>query len=55
MLKIAMRIVRVMDVKKVAYELSSPFANVGAPHAENGCSNLPENFHKHVFPAGSFD
>ena len=52
---ITMRIVWVLDVKKVANELSSPFAKVGAPRSDNDNSNPPENFHKNVFPAKSFD
>ena len=31
-----------MDVKKVANELSGPFAKVGAPQADNDSSNAPE-------------
>ena len=37
-----MRIVWVLDVKKVAYELSGPFA----PQADNDSSSPPEDFHK---------
>ena len=40
-----MEIVRLLDVKKVAYELPGPFAKVGAPHAGNDSSSFPENFH----------
>ena len=39
----------VLDVKKVAYELSGPFAKVGAPQADNDSSKPPEMFHKKVF------
>ena len=35
---ITMKIVWVLDVKKVAYELSCPFAKVGAPQADNDSS-----------------
>ena len=44
----------VLDVKKVANELSGPFAKVGAPQADNDSSNPPEIFHKHVFLAKKF-
>ena len=52
---ITMRNVRVMDVNKVVNELSCPYAKVGAPQADNDSSNPPENFHKNVFIAKSFD
>ena len=39
-----MRIVWVLDVKKVANELSGPFAKAGAPQADNDSSNPPEIF-----------
>ena len=55
MLTITNRIVRVLDVKKVADELSGAFVKVGAPQADNDNSNPPENFHKNVFLAKSFD
>ena len=44
-----MRIVWVLYVKKVAYELNGPFAKVGAPQADNDSSNPPENIHKKTF------
>ena len=44
-----------MDVKKIAYELSGPFAKVGAPKADKDISNLFQNFQKNVFVAKSFD
>ena len=50
-----MRNVWVLDVEKEVYELSGPFAKVGAPQADNDDSNLPENVHKSVFLAKSFD
>ena len=45
---ITMRIVWVLDVKKVANELSGP-------QADNENSNPPEIFHKNVFLTKSFD
>ena len=42
---ITMRIVWVLDVKKVAYEVFGPFAKVKAP----------ENVHKNIFLAKSLD
>ena len=42
----------VLDVKKVANELSDPFANVGAPQADNDSSNPPK---KMFFLANCFD
>ena len=52
---IIMRIVLVLDVRKVANELSGPFAKVGAAQAENGSSNPSEFFHKNIFLVKSFD
>ena len=52
---IKMRIVSVLDVKKVAYRMSGPFAKVWAPQADNDSSKTPETFHKNVFLAESFD
>ena len=46
---ITMRIVWVLDVKKVVYELSGPFARVGAPQADNDSSNRSESFIKKIF------
>ena len=43
-IKITMKIVRVLDVKKVVYDLSGPFAKIGAPEADNDSSSRPENF-----------
>ena len=43
-----------LDVMKVAYELSGPFAEVGAPQADNGSSNPPGNFHKNFSLDKSF-
>ena len=52
---IAKRNVLVMDVKIVAFELSDPFAKVGAQQADNGnSSSPPEVFHTSVFLAESF-
>ena len=50
-----MRIVRVLDVKKVAYDLSCPFSKGGAPEADNDSNNPHESFYKHVFSAKVFD
>ena len=44
---ITMRIVRVLDVKKVVYELPGTFA--GAPQSDNDSSKPPENCHKKFF------
>ena len=44
-----MRIVRVLHVKKVAYELTGPYAEVGAPKADNDSSDPPETSPKSVF------
>ena len=44
---------RVLDVKKVAYELSGPCAKVGAPQGDSDSSN-PENLHKNVFLTKNF-
>ena len=44
-----------MDVKKVANELSGPFAKVGAPQADNDSGNPSEMFHKNVFLTKIFD
>ena len=44
-----MRNVCVLDVNKVSYELSGPFAEVAAPQADNDNSNLPEIFRINVF------
>ena len=44
-----------MDAKKIAYELSGPFAKIGALQADNDRSNPPESFHKNLFLAKSFD
>ena len=52
---ITMRIVLVLGVKKVAFELSVPFATVGAQQADNDSINPPENGHKNVFLAKSFE
>ena len=38
-----------MNVKNVAYELSGPFAKVGALQAPKDSSNLSKNVHKNVF------
>ena len=38
-----------MDIKKIAYELSAPFANVEAPQADNGSSKPPKTFTKTFF------
>ena len=46
---ILMMTVWVLDVNKVAYDLSGPF--VGAPETDNDSSNPPENFHINVFLA----
>ena len=45
----------VLDGKKVAFELSDPFAKVEAPQADNDSSNPPEIFHKKFFFALSYD
>ena len=50
-----MKIVLVMNVKKVAYELSGPSAKVGAAPADNDSSNPLENLNKNIFIAKSFD
>ena len=50
-----MRIVWILDVKKVPYDLSIPFAKVGAPQADNDNSNTPENFYENVFFFKRFD
>ena len=45
------RTVRVLDVKKVACDLSGSFAKVGAPGADSYSSNSPDFFfYKNVFP-----
>ena len=49
MLMIPMGFVRVLDVKKVVYELTGAFAKVGARLADNDSSDPPENFHIYVF------
>ena len=49
-----MRTVRVLDVKKVAYDLPGPFPKGGASDADNGNSNQPETFHKNVFLVSLF-
>ena len=46
---IAMRICESWTSKKLAYELSSPYVEVGGPQAGNNSSNPPEYFHKNVF------
>ena len=46
-----MSIVWILDVKKVANELSGPFA----PQADNDSSNHPGDFHKTLFFAERFD
>ena len=51
---ITMTTVLVLEVMKVAYALSGPFAKVGAPQAENDNSNPPEILHIHVFLFKSF-
>ena len=50
-IKIFVSIVWVLDVKKVACEQASPFANVGASQADNDNSNPPEIFNKKNFLA----
>ena len=55
MIIIIIRIVRVLDVKEVAYELSGPFSKVGASQADNDSSHPPENFNRNVFLAKIFD
>ena len=50
-----MRIVCVLNVRKVAYEMSGRFAEVRAPQADNDSSNHPEMYHENVFLAKSFD
>ena len=50
-----MRIVWVLDVKRVSNELSGPLAKVGASQADNDSSNPPETFHKNVFLAKSYN
>ena len=52
---ITMRIVWVLDVKKVANELSDPSGKVGALQADNDSSNPSEIFHIQIFLAKSFD
>ena len=52
---ITMGIVWVLDIKKVAYELSGPFAKVGPPQADNGSNKPPENFRKKNVFFNSFD
>ena len=51
---ISMRIVWVLDVMKVTYELSGPSTKVGAPLADIDSSFPPENFHKNIFLVKSF-
>ena len=46
---INMRNVWVLDVKKVAYEMSGPFLKIGAPQADIDSIKLPENFTKTIF------
>ena len=48
-MRIAVRIVRVMNVKKVSNELSGPFAKVGALESDNDSSSPSENVHKNCF------
>ena len=48
------KIVWVLDVDEVAYEMSSHFAKVGAQQADNDSSNPSENFHKNFSLAKSF-
>ena len=50
-----MRTAWVLDVNRVAIELSDPFAKVGAPQADNKSSNSQDCFHKNVFLATNFD
>ena len=45
---ITMRIVYVLDVKKVVDELSCSFVKVGPPQADNNSSNPSEIFHNNV-------
>ena len=51
---ITVRILVILDVIKVAYELSGPFAQIEAPQADNSSSTSPENFNKNVFFAETF-
>ena len=39
----------VLDVKKVAHDLSGPLVEIGASEANNKSSNPPEIFHKMLF------
>ena len=50
---VTMCIVLVLDVKKVAYELSVAFAKVEDPPADNDSSMTPENVHRNVCLAKS--
>ena len=52
---IAMRIVCVLNVMKVAYEISGPFAEVRAPQTDNDSSDRTENFHINIFLPKIFD
>ena len=48
-LMIPMKIVCVLAVNKVSYDLSGPFAKFGASQADNDTSNPPDFFHKNIF------
>ena len=52
---ITMGIVWVLDVKRVAFELSGSYAKVELPQADNDSRNSPENFQKKVFLTKSFE
>ena len=52
---ITMRIVLVLDVKKVAYELYGSHAKLEVPQAGNDSRNSPVFFYKNVLPAKNFD
>ena len=49
------RIIQILVVKKVTYELTGPVAKIGAPQADNDSSDPPEIFHKNVFLTKTFD
>ena len=55
MIMISMRNVSVLHIKKVANELSGPFAKVGALQADNDSSNPSETFYKNIFLTKRFD
>ena len=52
---ITLRIVRVLDIKKVAYELAGPSAEIVSPQANNDSSNPQEKIHKNVSLGKSFN